>query len=209
MSASTDSPERRYGGKSAPERRAERRERLLDAGLELFGTRGYGATTIEAICGEAHLNPRYFYAEFKTRETLLQAVYDRHVYAVYEIVMRALAEAPPEPRARLEASLHAFIDGTLADPRAARINYFEMVGVSHELETHRREVLRGYGAMVVQQIEELTRGRPARGLNLQLTAMALVSATDGLITDWMMDPTRASHDEIVATVVEIFTTVAG
>ena len=39
---------RRYGGKTAPQRRAERRERLMDSGLELFGTQGFAATTIEA-----------------------------------------------------------------------------------------------------------------------------------------------------------------
>jgi AcrR family transcriptional regulator len=38
-----------YGGLSAPERRADRRERLLDAGLELFGTAGFTKTTIPML----------------------------------------------------------------------------------------------------------------------------------------------------------------
>ena len=44
---------RLYRGVSAAERRAERRERLLEAGLELFGTRGYADSSIRAISAQA------------------------------------------------------------------------------------------------------------------------------------------------------------
>src|SRR5581483_423913 len=123
-------PPRRYGGKTLDERRAERRERLLDAGLELFGTRGFAQTTIEQICATAGLNPRYFYEQFPTRESLLGAVYARHVEAVAAEVLAAVRRAPPDPVERLRAGLEAFLDGSLADERAARVNYFEVVGVS-------------------------------------------------------------------------------
>ncbi len=46
-------PARRYGGKSLEQRREERRRRLLDAGLELFGTQGFQHTTIEQLCATA------------------------------------------------------------------------------------------------------------------------------------------------------------
>jgi AcrR family transcriptional regulator len=86
--------ERRYGGKTATERRDERRERLLDAGLELFGTDGFAAVTIEALCAEAGLNPRYFYEQFATREELLGAVYERHVVAVLQTVQVSCVPMP-------------------------------------------------------------------------------------------------------------------
>ena len=40
---------RDYDGKTAAERIAERRERLIDAGVELFGERGYAATSIRSV----------------------------------------------------------------------------------------------------------------------------------------------------------------
>ena len=103
---------RRYGGKTAEERRAERRERLMDAGLELFGTQGYASTTIEMVCAAAQLNARYFYEEFRSRELLLAAVYDRHVEAVFKAVVAAAEQSPPEPRARLQAALRAMMPWT-------------------------------------------------------------------------------------------------
>jgi hypothetical protein len=47
---------RRHAGKDADERADERRERLLDAGLALFGTQGFASSSIEAICSQARLH---------------------------------------------------------------------------------------------------------------------------------------------------------
>ena len=102
-------PARRYGGKSLEQRRDERRGRLLDAGLELFGTQGFQHTTIEQLCAAARLNPRYFYEQFGTREELLGAVYERHVQAVAAQFEAALECAPADPVGRLRAGLEAFL----------------------------------------------------------------------------------------------------
>jgi len=186
-------PNRRYGGKTTEERRGERREKLLDAGLELFGTVGYAATTIEMLCAATRLHPRYFYEEFRTRESLLLAVYDRHVATVLGAVLGALAAAPSDARARMEA-----------DERAARINYFEIVGVSPALEARRREVLRAYAELIADEISGLAPERRPPGEDRHLTAVAFVSATDGLIIDWLTTPTRTDRARIIATLVDIF-----
>jgi AcrR family transcriptional regulator len=196
---------RRYGGMSAAERSEERRLRLLDAGLELFGTRGYAATTIEQLCSRARLNPRYFYAEVDSREALLRAVYDRHVEEVREAVLAAIAAAPPDPRGRMSLALRAFIDGSLADERAARVNYFEMVGVSPELEQRRREVLGSYADLVAGQIAAMQPPILPPGADLRMSAVALVSATDGLIIDALGRPGEPDRDAMIATLTELFT----
>ena len=196
---------RRYGGMSAAERSEERRLRLLDAGLELFGTRGYAATTIEQLCSRARLNPRYFYAEVDSREALLRAVYDRHVEEVRQAVLAAIAAGPPDPRGRMSLSLRAFVDGSLADERAARVNYFEMVGVSPDLEQRRREVLGSYADLVASQIAAIEPPILPPGADLRMSAVALVSATDGLIIDALGGPGEPDRDAMIATLTELFT----
>jgi AcrR family transcriptional regulator len=198
---------RPYGGKSVAQRRHERRERLLDAGLELFGTLGYQATTIEAICAEAHVHPRYFYEEFGGREELLGAVYDRHVDAVMRKVSAATEAAGRNSRSRLEAGLREFVTATLADERAARVNYFEIVGVSPELEARRRAVLRDYAEMIAARARALSQPRQPtaeRMADARLIAVAFVGATDGLLIDWLTNAKRGDRDELVATLISIF-----
>jgi len=201
---STASPKtRRYAGKTRPERLAERRARLLDAGLELFGTLGYGQTTIEMICEWARLNPRYFYEQFASREELLGAVYDRHIASVTAAVAAALADAPLDPLARLRSGLRAFLDSVLADPRGARINYFEIVGVSAELEQKRRGILSDYADMVTAQIAEITKTHRVPLTDHRLAAVAMVGATDGLIIYALAKPRRPSRQAIIGTLTEL------
>jgi AcrR family transcriptional regulator len=56
-----------YAGRSAQQRREERRNRLLSAGQDLFGGQGYRTTSIEALCTAAGVSTRAFYEEFSGR----------------------------------------------------------------------------------------------------------------------------------------------
>jgi AcrR family transcriptional regulator len=194
---------RRYGGKTAHERQAERRERLLDAGLQLFGTQGFAATTIEALCASARLNPRYFYEGFPSREALLGAVYERHVTTVADAVMGALDGAPSDPLTRLDVGLRAFLDGTLVDARAARVNYFEVIGVSRELEQFRRDVLRRYAGLIAGEITAISERTPLAMSDPHSVAVAMVGAVDGLVIDALTGERGYDREQIVTTLREL------
>src|SRR5450631_2127010 len=78
---------RLYRGIDPSERRAQRRERLLDAGLDVFGTHGYASSSIRTVSAAASLNSRYFYESFSDREDLLYFVYKRIVSEVAAAVV--------------------------------------------------------------------------------------------------------------------------
>src|ERR1700761_6378115 len=191
--------ERRYGGRTATERRAQRREQLLEAGLELFGGPGFAATTIEALCARAGLNPRYFYEQFTTREQLLGAVYERHVERVLSVVQAAIDDAGDDRARRLTAGLQAFVTATLDDEPGARVNYFEMVGVSPELDGLRRRVLGDYAQLIASHAP----GHRVGGVDPRMAAVALVGATDGLIIDWLSGDRRRPRESIVDTLTAV------
>jgi AcrR family transcriptional regulator len=177
---------------------------LLDAGLKLFGTDGYAATTIEGLCARAGLNPRYLYEQFAGREQLLGAVYERHVQQVLAVVSAAIERAGPDPAARLRAGLTAFVEATLADERGARVNYFEMVGVSRELDALRRRALSDYAGLIASQAQD-----GVTGVEPRMAAVALVGATDGLIIDWLSGDRLAPPRSIVDALVAIFGPIVG
>lgn len=122
-------PSGRYGGVSAEDRAAERRERLLATGLELLGTEGGAGTTVRSVCARAKLNPRYFYESFADLDALLVAVFDRVAADTTRTVMAAAAEAPanaPLPAAR--HALGTFVRTVTDDPRVARVLFVEALG---------------------------------------------------------------------------------
>jgi AcrR family transcriptional regulator len=109
---------RPYGGVSADERLAIRHQKLLDAGLELFGTRGIAATSIGDVCDQAGLTKRYFYESFATIDELAVAVFDQVTGRLAEqIAPSIVAGGGRDPRPALTAHASA----VLADPRIARL----------------------------------------------------------------------------------------
>jgi AcrR family transcriptional regulator len=95
-----------------------RRQKLLDAGLELFGTRGIAATSIGDLCDEAGLTKRYFYESFATIEELAVAVFDQVTGRIAEQVAPAIvAGGGRDPRPALTAHATAL----LGDPRVVRL----------------------------------------------------------------------------------------
>ena len=87
---------RRYAEKTATERRADRRTRLLEAALDAFGNGGYRAASIEQLCAAAGISTRNFYEEFANREELLIALHDDLNARALTAVVEALAEVDPD-----------------------------------------------------------------------------------------------------------------
>lgn len=61
--------ERQFKGMSLTERKQLRREKLIEAGIEAYGTHGFFSVTVKDICNEAKLTERYFYESFKKVKT--------------------------------------------------------------------------------------------------------------------------------------------
>lgn len=201
---SLETESRPYGGVSAAERRARRLEKLRAAGLELFGTRGYAATSVRDICEEAGLNRRYFYEAFETREDLLRDVYDQLVTSIAEHLVTAVT-VEEDIQAKVRAGLRAFWERATQDTREARILTIEIVGVSEALEQRRREVRHGFADFIhAQAIEQAERHGWIQRLDLTIAARALVAATIDLVVDWMRGDTDRRPDELADAMAEIF-----
>jgi AcrR family transcriptional regulator len=198
---------RLYRGLSPAERNAQRRERLLEAGLELFGTEGYARTSIRAVSAKAGLNSRYFYESFSSREDLL--------YCVYEKVIRDVASAVIEVTGRAETIEEQAHEGLRVawtilteDPRKARVIALEVVGVSERLERLRRDNRHAFADLLVQNTR-LIHGEGVRSrLNPVLTARSLMGAVVEMLVDWINDDVDATVEELVDHFTQLFTVVA-
>lgn len=198
---------RRYRGLSAAERSAERRERLLDAGLELFGTQGYAASSIRAISAAAGLNSRYFYESFSNREELLFEVYQRTVAEVAGAVVEATArERSVEAQAR--AGLDASWRLLTGDPRKARVILIEAVGVSERIERARRDNRHAFADLLVRNALSVAGEGVRLRLDPVLTARSLMGAAMEVLGDWIHGYVDASTEEIVEHLTAIYTAVA-
>ena len=94
-------------GRRREERARQRRQRIVDAALRLFLERGYVATTVEAIAGEANVAAATVYQAFGTKQAILARALDVTVAgdggpaALLERDWVRQARQDPSPRRRL------------------------------------------------------------------------------------------------------------
>lgn len=130
-----------YGGATAEERVAERRRKLIEAGMNLFGSPGSESVRTKDVIVEAGLTERYFYESFSDLGALFDAVLDLTMDAVECAVNAAVVEAPDDSIARVSIALRTAVDTLAADPRMIRIIFVEALGRGGRVGSRRNEIL--------------------------------------------------------------------
>jgi AcrR family transcriptional regulator len=197
---------RTYGGRSAGERRAERRERLLNAGLELFGTDGYATSSIEKLCNKAGVSTRNFYEEFQSREDLLIALYDQIAEQTYHAILGALDGTASVPlRERFTRAVRAFYTTQASDPRWVRLSFVEIIGVSDTVEEHRVAWRDRWAEFLVAEAERAVRRGEAEPRDFRLGAVALIGAVNELVHHWWRGGGARSLDDVITEITRVAT----
>lgn len=111
---------RPYRGIDANERLAQRKERFIEAGLDLLG----GQTdpdelTVRAVCARASLTARYFYESFADKDAFVEAVFDAVTAELAITTQAAVAAAPPAEQNR--AGIGNVVRIIAGDPRIGRL----------------------------------------------------------------------------------------
>ena len=200
-------PARIHGGLTPEERDAARKRRIMDDGIEIFGTSGYAGSRINDICKLARVTARNFYDHFESREALLIAIYDEIIAEVRDEWVKAMDAAPDDPVAQFRAGITAFAATMASDDRRLRINFVEVVGATTAVEERRRLAIAMFRQMSAERIEALL----AKGLipegSQRLTYSALVGAIQESLVDWVNRSDRPPLDDVIDELVRIFSVV--
>lgn len=189
---------RTYRGVPASQRRAERRERLIAAGIDLFGTRGIAATRVDDVCAAAGLTKRYFYESFASLDDLVNAVAES-VIANLTAKMVPLIEADGWRNPRPALSL--FVTTLLEDPRLVRLLVVETQ--SGVLASRRQEFIDR--AVDIWLASDPSRDTAPEFLPYQrLLAHAMAGACGEVAMGWLNGRIDLPAEEIVDQLVRIF-----
>ncbi|MGH3561430.1 MAG: TetR/AcrR family transcriptional regulator, partial [Mycobacterium sp.] len=103
MAATKTSGIRPYAGVDAADRRASRRARLLEAGLDLLGADlpQIAELTVRGICRQAGLTARYFYESFADKDEFVSAVFDAVITDLALSTQALVNSAPAEEQTRV------------------------------------------------------------------------------------------------------------
>lgn len=190
-----------YRGASAEQRRAERRRRLLDAGLDIIATQGWAATTVRGVCEQARVGPRFFYESFADLDALAAAVHDEIVEAALGRALEAVDAAGDDMRARLRAGISAIIVELTNDPRRARIAFAEAHG-SETLMRRRFTAMRTIAQVVRRETDEFVE-TPAESEDVVVAfAQLLTGGVAEVVLVWLDGGLPMDRQRLVDTCVE-------
>jgi len=195
---------RDYDGKTAAERVAERRERLIDAGVELFGERGYAATSIRSVLQQSGLRDRYFGESFADLDSLLAAVYSRLIDEEISGCAAAIDKTgggSEGARAMIDTITRSYEK----NPGKARIKSREILSGGPVAREQRHTGLRRLAQLVADLLP------PSPSLNrsdVLLLGLGIVAAADELLMTWMDSAEGLTRDRVVDVVMLLYDATA-
>ena len=195
-----ESSGRAYAGRLPDERRADRRRRLLDAGLEVFGTVGWEEASIALLCATARVGTRAFYDEFDGREELLREVATTVVLDAVEELRAALEAAPPTLVGKVRAGLSSYVGHLTADPRRVRVAY-RAVPAAGRLLPDRHRASHAFAELIDAEAAALRVRIPARG---DLLALALTGAVAEVLSWWASASPQPEVEPVVDELARLF-----
>ena len=195
MEAARTAP-RPYAGKSAEQRRAERRAALVEAAVAIWQEHGWAAVTMRGVCARAGLTDRYFYESFADRDALLATLWDQkrdETLATLFATVTSAADRPPleQLRAVEEVVVHQILD----DPASAQILFGDHAG-SAVLEQRRRDLVR----LTTDLIIDFAQPHLAAGIDEQALRVRTLIGMGGfveLMLAWRSGLIDADADAIV------------
>jgi AcrR family transcriptional regulator len=197
-----------WGGMTTAEREERRREQFLEAGLEVFGVRGWSGTTVLDVCRAARLSQRYFYEHFAGREALFLAVVDRIAEQVVEVVRVAAVAEGRTTTQRVEGVLAALAEYFTADPRTIRVSLVESFS-TERFRARRAELIASFSDLAAGLMATLA---PAPGeadpRSLELSALILSGGVAEALVASISGRTPADAPELVAHLTRLYTAAA-
>lgn len=204
----TTNKRRSFRGLSLEERQNERREKLIEAGLQIYGTQGFFSVTVRDICSEAKLTERYFYESFKRSEELFKTVYLRLIDQLQKRILHAIMQSKlTEPAEMVEAGLKGLFTSLQDDPRMARILFIDAILV-HEMHGHAiYDTMASFDRMTRAFFTLLFPKGNSTQLKLPLVATGLNGYVTHIATRWVMGGFKEPIDEVIAASAVAYTSI--
>ncbi|MBJ7332511.1 MAG: TetR/AcrR family transcriptional regulator [Solirubrobacteraceae bacterium] len=186
---------RPYRGVSADERRAQRRIRLMEAGLVVIGEQGINGLTMTAVIREAGLTERYFYESFTDRDALLVEMFQEAVQATNLAAGTLRDQAEDDLYARCRATVAGALSVMTDDPRVGRA-FLEAVG-NATLRPYLRDALQGFSAFMLSELSQGQKRNAEDRARLEIAATALIGGITDAATAWLAGSLKVSRDELI------------
>ncbi len=182
---------------------ASNRDKLIDGAIECLRTKGYARTTARDIAAAAHANLGSIGYHFGSKEALLNEAITQTCEEWTTRLGQAAASAEDNsPLGQMAASWIAML-ASFEELRPVLTGFVEAVGQSAwsdelrtEMAAHYRKVRTAVAEMVQTSLGE---NAQQSGADPNAVASFLIAVCDGLVLQWLLDPTQTPTGQQLVT----------
>lgn len=159
--------------------------RILDAAVEVFGRKGYHASTVADVAAEAGVAAGTIYLYFARKEEILISLFKRHLGGYMDACEPALAaEAAGEPRLRKLLEQH--FEHFEPNRSLAKVLMVHAREVNPTIQKGIRALQRRYFAIIESVLEAgRTAGAFASDLDVRFARRFLFGALEEVVANWV------------------------
>lgn len=186
------------------------RERILDKAEREFQRRGVSRTSLQQVALAAGVTRGAIYWHFRNKADLFNAMMNRVTLPLESEILRSGERDIEDPLAQIRQSFLAALRATARDAQAQRVFEIALFKVEHgvPMRSVRQRRLKGLQARLRQMQRGFRRASPARqraaGVSARTAAIGLHSLVDGLIANWLLDPTAFDLEQVGRQVIDIY-----
>jgi len=194
-----------YGGLSLEDRKKQRREQFLQAGINVFGTSGFRSATVRSLCKEAKLTDRYFYESYGNLENLLKAVYEHCMTNLGKAILLAITDEYKngDAASAITAGLNAYFL-TLEDPKIAQICMVELEGINPEINNLYYRYINGFSQMLIALARHAFPDIKFDASQQEILGISFIGAMRQSATNWLMTDYKTDRALIVSATSKLF-----
>lgn len=166
-------------------RAIDRRQRILDAALQVFSRRGYKDASVDEIAAVSGTSKGGVYFHFANKEAIFLALLDQTAARLKDKLAEALSVSD-DPMARADAALLT-VFRTFAKHRAlARLFMVEALGAGREFHCRMAAIRSEFVAVIRHHLDEAVRCGLIGPIDTEVAALAWFGALNEVITTWAL-----------------------
>ncbi len=166
-------------------RSQQRHQRILDAAVTVFSTKGYHGTLVDEIAAEADTSKGGVYFHFPNKQAIFLALLDRLAAILRDRVEAAVADEP-DPLKRAEAALRVVLETFGSHRRLARLFMVEALGAGPEFNVRMIQIRASFASLIRVHLDEAVTAAAIPALDTATAATAWFGAINEVVTHWAL-----------------------
>jgi TetR/AcrR family fatty acid metabolism transcriptional regulator len=194
--------------KAAKRRTDDKRERILDAAVQVFARKGFFASRISDVASAAGIADGTVYLYFESKDDILVKLFDEVMGEHLEAARREIRPVDDASAAlRVIADHHLGLLGR--NPQLAAVFQVELRQSTKFMDLFTAKWLKEYFDLVESVIARGQKyGSIREDLSRKLATHAFFGALDAIVTSWVLARNAFDLTELAGPVVELFLTGA-